>query len=186
MRHGLTASNGPPVRFIDAGEGDPLSKEGELKVIKSANELYRKINPSKRTRILCCTSPLLRTQQTAKLLDDIFGFNAIREEPLIKEVSFGKLQGKTTWEQADQLHELFGKEAYIKQMYDYTTIGGESFAQVQKRSVHDFEKWLKCQKSRYDVVIAPTHAANIRAWYMTHSGIVVPKVPAASWHLFRI
>ncbi|MEM9998539.1 MAG: histidine phosphatase family protein [Bacteroidota bacterium] len=117
-------------------------------------------------------SPLQRASHTAAALGAAWGLD-IEHEPRLREVDFGRWDGRT-W--ADIEHD--DAEALGAWMADWTMTpapGGESFADVQDR----VRAWLAEQEGRAQDIVVVAHAGTIRA-------VLVHVLGLEAGHAFRL
>lgn len=171
---------------IRHGETD-LNKEDRLQGSKGPNlglnEYGKKMVAELRDVLLVSpktiyVSPLLRTKDTANILNERFHAPLVTV-PELMERDFGSLSGKLRSEIDPQLveNDLEGK-------YDYHPFGGESVSDVRKR-ILSFLATLPLASS--DTVFLVTHRGVIRLLYdLFPNAVLSNEVVPASHHCFEI
>jgi len=123
MRHGETAWNRQGrVMGRSAVELDAPGRAQVAALI----DLMRALGPD-----LIVTSPLARARQSAEIISQGLGGVAVREEPQISEVLYGRWEGMT-------YHELVVDPDYLNyrdEPINRPTPGGETIVEVQARGV---------------------------------------------------
>jgi len=155
-RHGLTPLN--KENKVNGEVDEPLAPEGvdqarSLTIFPSITHIY--------------TSPLLRTRQTAQIINAQHNLPLIVEEGLT-EIRMGSLAGKS-WEEMENGLELKKKHRSVQ--YDYRTYGGESVEQVRKRLLKVFKKINNTYKN-HEVLIV-THGGIIRFMHFLEQRTVI-------------
>ncbi len=174
------------VIVIRHGETD-LNRENRLQGSKGPNlglnEYGKKMVAELRDTLLVSpktlyVSPLLRTQETANILNERFHAPLVIA-PELMERDFGSLSGKLRSEIDPQLveNDLEGK-------YDYHPFGGESVDDVRER-ILSFLTTLPLASS--DTVFLVTHRGIIRLMYdLFPNAVISNEVLPASKHAFDI
>ncbi len=158
MRHGQAHSN---IKNVWDFKGDPnnhLTDEGKEQVIKSAEQL-------KSTKVdIIIASPILRTQETAKIVAETIGYNP---ENIITDSRI------IEWQVGDEYQEK-NLDEYLKMRnvspnrYTYKAEGGESYQDVIKRCgefLHEID--LKYQGKNILIV---GHNSSARALVLASEG----------------
>lgn len=127
MRHGEAQSNVEHV-FDSAGrEDNHLTQRGQQGVLESALKL------KKRTEIdIIVTSPLLRTRETAKIVQNAFDLpdSAVMVDERLREMNVGEYNGKSVL-------EWWAKQGAGERPFETAPQGGETYTEIRKR-VGDF------------------------------------------------
>ena len=153
VRHGQTDSN---VKVQLTGLNDaPLNDLG----IKQAKAVVPLL-PEGIQAIYC--SPLIRTQQTAEILNRKLGL-PLHLTPLLNERDFGSLTEKS-WDEVGEDLRRIDRE----QRFDYRPYGGEAVEDVHGR-LRSFIADLKTEKP-YEKVLVVTSSGVIRALYYLRDG----------------
>ncbi len=93
MRHGQAENN--LFNIVDSGSGNfHLTPKGKKQVKASVEELARELKRKGRKIDLIVASPVLRTQETAKMAEKILKPEALVTEPLFKEIQLPGFTGK--------------------------------------------------------------------------------------------
>jgi broad specificity phosphatase PhoE len=173
IRHGLTKCN--KLGTLNGQRIDePLEPEGLIQAEEAANKI-----PAGITDIYA--SPLLRTRQTAEILNKKLGLNIVYC-PELMEVDFGDLSGLTHEEVAQKLGKGFA-DLYLKQVYDLIALGGESGALVKARVKRFLDKILS-EPNRVPLIV--THGGIVRAIYHMYYGTEIPASQNAAFHEVEI
>lgn len=127
IRHGQTQAN---VKKIYAGPEEELSNQGREEILATKSRL----SSYKFNQIV--SSPYKRTQESSSIISD--GKFEISIEPLIKEMSFGVLEGKS-------FEEVYKKDpqsiqAWIDDPFTNPPNGGESIKQAIRRAKEFLKK----------------------------------------------
>lgn len=155
IRHGLTELNKKKV--VNGQIDEPLAPEG-VKQAKAALSFI----PQTIKQIY--TSPLLRAQQTAKIVNSKLK-KPIQIQDELTEIHMGSLAGYS-WLSMENGLELKKKHRSIE--FDYRPQGGESAIQVKKRIVK-FLKKIQGKYQDYEVLIV-THGGIIRLLHLLEHG----------------
>ncbi len=171
IRHGQTALNKKGVinGQIDEGlsdEGIKQAKDGGVSLPKSIKHFH--------------TSPLLRTKQTAEILNKHLK-RPVSFHDELREIHFGTLAGQA-WNTIKSGEELMKKHRAVQ--YDYRPNGGESVEDVKKRVLHYLKK-IKGLHGNYEVLLV-THGGIIRLLHMLQDGKVLDGIENASLHEFDL
>ncbi len=171
---------------IRHGETD-LNKENRLQGCKGPNEALNETGRKEVTTLrdgllitptVIYASPLVRTQETAHILNEKWGVSIITA-PELMERDFGSLSGKLRSEIDPEIIE-----SDLEGRYDYHPYGGESVSDVKAR-VMKFLETLPLSDN--DTVMVVTHRGIIRVLYDLYpnesSG---DEIVPASKHVFRI
>lgn len=174
IRHGLTKYN--KLKMINGQTvEDPLVPEGIEAIRQVVTLLPDKID-------VIYTSDLPRTKQTAEIVNEHFNTDIICT-PMLRDIHFGSLTGKT-W---DEVAEERGKEFidnYHKQQYNFHNLGGESFQDVKKRVLEVLEE-IK-QKHYGKKVLVVTHGGIIRFLQYHLQNKTYTSISHTSIHEFEI
>lgn len=122
MRHGLSQNNIEEVVDSSGKKPYPLTDKGREQAFVSAQEL-------KRENIdLIITSPLLRTQETAKIILKELGLpnSALMTDERLKEVQVGAYDGRPVKEYRDFFRSF-------AERFDQAPEGGETYLDIQRR-----------------------------------------------------
>ena len=123
-------------------------------------------------------SPLLRTQETAHILNERFHLPIIMA-PLLRERDFGTLSGKKRSEVDQKL-----VQDDLEGHYDYHPFGGESVEDVRAR-IMQFTESLKAQEE--NIVMLVTHRGVIRILYDLYpSDAFGETITPGSTHIFTL
>lgn len=149
MRHGHGEHNDPKTEFLSCdNEVAPshLTEEGKKNAQKTAQEI------AQGGVDVIIASPLIRTQETAKILAQAAGLSedAIVTDDRITEVNWGDFNGKS-------FEEFRGYYASKRERFDKALPNGETWSQVKQRTaefLYDLEE--KYQNKRIVIV---THGA---------------------------
>ncbi|WP_108830813.1 histidine phosphatase family protein [Aedoeadaptatus coli] len=120
MRHGKTAAN---EKKYYATPTEPLLPVDPATAIKLKDEVAALCVTS------VVTSPYLRAKETAAI---VWGRGAVAEEPLIREVNLGALEGRSFYD----AYDLYGEalEPWIDDPFNNGPPGGESLREAYKRA----------------------------------------------------
>jgi isoleucyl-tRNA synthetase len=156
MRHGQTEHNVKGIWSCDSNTVDPLTKEGEQQVLEAARELAdKKID-------LVIASPFPRTQQTAQLIASVLGACESISDPRVGEWNVGaEFDGKN-------MEDFFTLRNSSADRYNYKAEGGESYADVFRRSsefLYDIEERYKGKN-----ILIISHGAVTRALELAAQG----------------
>lgn len=171
IRHGETDMNKEGRLQGSKGPDLPLNESGKTGVehLRDVLVLHPKV---------LYTSPLLRAQQTAAILNERFHIPIILV-PELMERDFGSLSGKLRNEVSKAL-----VEDDLEGHYDYRPFGGESSANVRARILR-FLRTLKAEEN--EPVILITHRGVIRILYDLFPDAAIPElILPASKHFFDI
>lgn len=150
IRHGETDWN---KQHIYQGQSDrPLNAVGKKEAAKLAQELKQ----VKVDALFC--SDLKRAEETAKLVNSYHKL-PIQAEPLLREINFGKMEGKNHAEVVRKNKTYFLKNDLVN--YRYVFPDGESWQMVYRRIVKFFRN-LKRQP--YKTVFIVCHQGTIKAF----------------------
>ena len=152
MRHGQAKSNGHFVESKDLID-NPLTKDGVAMIEERARTLsHEKID-------LIFVSPLLRTQQTAGIMQRAFGLpdSSVIVDLRLRELDVGNMNGKTV-EEWDHLFKTFADR------FTYRGHGGEDYTQVRER-VGDFLFDIERKYSGKNILMV-SHGTPL--WLMGH------------------
>ncbi|MFQ5541091.1 MAG: histidine phosphatase family protein [Candidatus Paceibacteria bacterium] len=152
IRHGETDYN-KEGRAMGSAIDAPLNETG----IKQAHELERKLEAYRPTAFY--SSPLLRTKQTAEIINRYFNLPiAYRDE--LKERDVGTLAG-IRFSDIKKQHGIdpFGLE------YDFRPFGGESSDDVRKR-IRSFLGYMRERHTGKETLLIVTHSEIIRLMYV--------------------
>ena len=170
IRHGETDLNKENRLQGSEGVNLPLNAAGQTMVEQLSNDLL--ISPE-----VIYASPLVRTQETAQILNKRFQVPIVTV-PEIRERNFGTLSDKPRCE-VDQQIILDDLEGH----YDYRPYGGESVEEVTKR-VREFVESLKTKKE--SSVMLVTHRGVIRILYDLYpNNVIGANIVPASKHIFE-
>lgn len=179
IRHGEIERN---IKGELPGFDDVLTDVGREQAKESAKILSERL----KSPAYMFYSPMPRAAETAEIIADILKDTELiiskESDARIQEASFGSLEGMT-WLQVDE-QDPNQSIAYIKQDYDFTPRGGESFQMVKDR-VYDFIQEVKDHYPGQEVVVV-VHGGIIRCVYKVEQDKVFDKVPEnASIHTFE-
>ncbi|HLC88394.1 MAG TPA: histidine phosphatase family protein [Patescibacteria group bacterium] len=168
IRHGLTPLN--KKRILNAQLDEFLTPEG----IKQAQASIA-IIPKSVKHIY--TSSLIRTKQTAKIINEKLNL-PISEHDELREIHMGSLAGMS-WDDFGPGEELKIKHRSIK--FDYRNRGGESSSEFKKR-VTSFLKQIAGKHKDGEALIV-THGGIVRLLYLLeHSKELTGEIANASIH----
>lgn len=171
VRHGETDLNKENRLQGSEGPNHSLNADGLAMVQKLSEELIS--SPQ-----IMYVSPLLRTQETAQILNKRFQVPIVLV-PEIRERNFGSLSGKFRKDIDQQL-----VEDDLEGHYDYHPYGGESVEDVTSR-VQKFVELLKTRKEK-DVMLV-THRGVIRILYDLYpNNVSAANIVPGSIHIFEI
>ena len=171
IRHGETDQNKENRLQGSKGPNEHLNATGRQEVTALRDGLL--ITPT-----IIYTSPLVRTKETALILNEKWGVPIVTA-PELMERDFGSLSGKLRSEIDPQI-----VESDLEGRYDYRPYGGESVADVKARVI----SFLSTLPLSYDdTIVVVTHRGIIRVLYDLYpiesdGGEIVP----ASKHIFRV
>lgn len=151
IRHGETACN---VKGIVQGKSvdEPLNEHGMRQAHDAGKSITAHID-------LIIASPLLRTQQTAEIINQ-YVRAPIETHEEIEEVNYGALSNHT-WDEIAQLTGNPDIQSLCRSLkYDLTPYEGESSAQVRHR-LETFIKRIKKQHPDKSILVV-THAGIVR------------------------
>lgn len=177
VRHGETAmtqANG----FSGGSEPGPdLSATGRQQAERVARLLERlgELWPDIAAPSVLWASPMVRTRQTAQAIADRLGLEPVVEEDL-REVDFGRWQGLTSMEIADEFPGL------LEQWYtsaDVEAPGGESPSQVEDRIGRVARRALA--EHAGETVILACHSAVTKVGVTSLAGL-----PLENWQVVRV
>lgn len=131
VRHGKPEL--PHERMYYGRTDYPLAGEGVTQALALSEMLKDK------TFAHAYSSPLSRARETMRLISPDFAGEIICV-PELREIDLGEWEGKTYDEVRDEWNEIF--EARGRDFAHTAPPGGESFADLQKRTVPAFEKIL--------------------------------------------
>lgn len=120
MRHGKTLAN---EKKYYAAPTEPILSVEEETVLKLREEVC-----ALRIKAVAC-SPYLRAKETAAIVAEDL---PVVEEPLIREVNLGVLEGRSFYDAYDAYGEAL--EPWIDDPYDNSPPGGESLREAYKRA----------------------------------------------------
>jgi probable phosphoglycerate mutase len=155
VRHGETVENKKGI--ITGQMHGHLSKNG----LNEAKELAKELKKEKIDIII--SSPLKRAKETAKIISKFHSGVPLKFDNELKEMNFGKLQGKVLSKLGVKMHDVF----WLSPKY-----GGESIRQVYMRAKKFFDK-IKKHYSKKKILIVG-HATINRALVCA-----IKKVPAS-------
>ncbi len=121
MRHGKTEAN--EKKYYATAEEPLLPVDGAI-----IRTLQKQVRELKVKAIV--TSPFLRAKETARLVNEC-GV-VLKEEPLIREVSLGVLEGHTFCDAYGRYGDLL--QPWIDDPYTYGPPGGESLTEAGRRA----------------------------------------------------
>ncbi len=171
VRHGETDANKENRLQGSEGPNLPLNAEGLAMIQKLSEELL--VSPE-----IMYVSPLLRTQETAEILNRRFQVPVVLV-PEIRERNFGSLSGKFRKDINQQL-----VQDDLEGHYDYHPYGGESVEDVTKR-VQEFIQSLQTRKETSIVLV--THRGVIRILYDLYPyDVTAANIVPGSIHIFEI
>lgn len=139
MRHGQAKSNVKamcscwPEKFKN-----PLTILGKELVRESAEKLKAKLDLEGQVIDLIFVSPLLRTQQTAKIVGKILGAS-FKTDRRLREIGFGKFNGK-------HLEAMWKSFKHEEERINKGADGGETYVKILDRMmgvIKDIEKKYK-------------------------------------------
>ncbi len=151
VRHGMTVG-GEEKRY--KGQTDvPLSKEGEAQAEKVAEYLAEKLSKehTKGRSIRFYSSDLSRAVKTAEIIAAPFGALPVMD-PIFKERHFGRWEGMTFDEIRDEFPEEF--DSWAANPLQFSPMGGESTADVDKRVMPHFYDILQKERSNIFFIVA--------------------------------
>ena len=120
MRHGKTLANEKKYYATPTEPLLPVEKQTVLKLRKEVRALH--------VKAVAC-SPYLRAKETAALIAEDL---PVAEEPLIREVNLGVLEGRSFYDAYDVYGDAL--EPWIDDPYDNAPPGGESLREAYKRA----------------------------------------------------
>lgn len=149
VRHGETDWN--KVKRIQGQVDIPLNQFGKRLAEETAEGL-RDIPFD-----LCISSPLSRAHETARII--LYGKDIpIIKDARIEEMAFGEYEGKCcardNWELPEDFHKFFNDPAGF-----VPGKGGESFADVKKRTGEFLKSLYKKTEGVYENILITTHGA---------------------------
>lgn len=171
IRHGETLMNIDGRLQGSKGPNEALTENGlrEAKALRDGLLVTPKI---------IYASPLLRTQQTAKIINERFNVTIENREELV-ERDFGSLSGKHKSTIDPKILELD-----LEGRYDYHPFGGESVSDVKMRVIK-FLSTLPLETT--ETVIIVTHRGVIRVLYDLYPDHVHPEeVLPGTMHSFLV
>jgi len=153
LRHGESEGNLKELRQANE-PGTPLTEIGKNQASLAADKLQK---IGKIDKVFC--SPLLRTRQTCEIITNRLGLSFTIDNR-IREISFGKNEGKTTAELAGELIDR--TRMPVEEKFQSKTDGdiGESHADVTKR-MKDFYLDL-VKKYPGQTILCVTHSDPLR------------------------
>lgn len=146
IRHGQSQAN---LERIFGKDDTPLTQEGQAQALEAGKRLVGEGVE----RIIA--SPFLRAQETARLINKSLGLE-ITTDPLVREMSFGDLEGHGF----DKARDLYpgGMEAWLEDPLNTPPPGGETILEGRARARAFMEKF-DGQEGR---VLVVSHEALIR------------------------
>jgi broad specificity phosphatase PhoE len=169
VRHGETNLNKEDRLQGSKGPNEGLNDTGRFQVAHLRDELL--LIPQ-----IIYASPLLRTQETAHILNERFAVPIITT-PALMERDFGTLSGKLRSEIDPKI-----VEDDLEGHYDYHPYGGESVEDVRRR-VQSFVDSLRAHKE--NLVMLVTHRGIIRVLYDLYpDNAFAENIVPASKHIF--
>ncbi len=142
-RHGQTDSN-KERRLMGQKINDSLNEVG----IKQSEELAKSL--LKEEFDIVFSSPLKRALETSEIIKKQLNIPIITDKRLT-ERDFGSLSGKS-WDEIENSSPWTTRENDLAQKYDYSSFGGETAKDVEKRLI-DFLEYLKKEYSDKKILI---------------------------------
>lgn len=139
--------------MLNAQINEPLAPEG----IEQAKEAVSRIPES---ILHIYTSPLLRTRQTAEILNSQLNRPVVVRNDLT-EINMGTIAGRS-WKEMENGMEL--KQKHRSMQFDYHKQGGESIEDVKKR-IMGFLREMSSKHKDHEVLIV-THGGIIRLLHL--------------------
>lgn len=171
IRHGETNLNKEDRLQGSKGANEGLNANGRMMITQLCDELL--LIPE-----IIYASPLLRTQETAQILNSRFCVSIVNAPELV-ERDFGSLSGKLRSEIDPTL-----VEKDLEGRYDYRPFGGESVAEVTSRVQRFTESLLDKNEN---VVMLVTHRGVIRVLYDLYpTDAFAENIIPGSKHVFDI
>ena len=159
VRHGDTGHDPSGTRYI--GVTDTVLSEDGKKQAAELGKWLKTVTESGSLKIY--TSPLSRCRETAEILAVSFEESG-RPVPVViddlREIDLGDWEGRRISEVRASEPEEYEERG--RDMWNYRTPGGETFAETGKRVSRTLEE-LAAASGPDDTVIAVTHAGAIRA-----------------------
>ena len=148
MRHGQSENNAKNIYSSSLGDQFGLTEQGKKEVISVARKLQKKKVSA------LYYSPLLRTKESADLLQESLGISKdkVKVDERLREFNFGDYNGKSS-------KEYLSYEAVHITAYDTKVTGGESYLDAKKR----FGDFLYDIDSRHqgEVILVVSHGIAI-------------------------
>ncbi len=143
IRHGEITARSEQHRFI--GQLDlPLSEHGRQQMRGFA------CHPTLQTVEKVLTSPLIRCRESAAILTAHLGCSAAEVVPDLAEINLGEWEGLTVAEVKDRFPGEYAARG--NDLAGFRPVGGESFADVLRRSWPVFERAAGCGVDRVALV----------------------------------
>lgn len=164
LRHGQTADSVHHLFSGSTGTDPALTERGHEQASSAAKRMGHMLGASDVAAIV--SSPLQRTQQTARYVSEVLGLPIITE-PLLRECDFGDWEGLTMQEIVANYPQLAG--TWIK---DPSVIppNGESIADVNSR-VQEFRRSATEQWGQKTIVVV-SHVTPIKSFIYQGMGNV--------------
>ncbi|MBI2018087.1 histidine phosphatase family protein [Candidatus Daviesbacteria bacterium] len=172
IRHGITELN--KAKKVNGQIDEPLAPEGCQQAEAAVSLLPKSIKH-------IYTSPLLRTKQTAEIINSKLN-RPISLQNELTEIHMGSLAGKA-WTDMEAGLELKKKHRTVQ--FDYQPYGGESAKEVKKR-VLVFLKKINGKHGDHEALIV-THGGIIRVLHMLeHNEQIIEDIEHISPHTFDL
>lgn len=160
IRHGRPDTDPEEKRYIGITDV-PLSDEGRAQAVMLGDRLVKEQDIS---RIKIYTSPLLRCVETAAIISDRLYLAGSLSRPVIidglHEIDLGEWDGRSVSEIRESCPDEY--EARGRDLWNYRTPGGETFAEAGERFCRAVEE-IKAGSGDGDVIAVVSHAGVIRA-----------------------
>ncbi|HEY4505216.1 MAG TPA: histidine phosphatase family protein [Candidatus Paceibacterota bacterium] len=167
IRHGLTNYN-KIGRINSRGVDEPLAPEGVAQAEETSQNMPEGI-------VKIYASPLLRTRQTADILNKDLGLE-IEYAPELMEVDFGLFTDRT-WVEIEEEYKGF-RRSFTDQTYDFTSHNGESITDVVGRARKMIEKIKKDHVN--ERVLLVTHGGVVRAIHNIYNNEILGETKNAT------
>ncbi len=161
IRHGESMGNIKGKKLgiqLSRSDNSPLTTNGLSQVKTLADRIKPKIK--NKNQVIIYSSPLLRAQQTAKILAQKLEIEKLHLDNNLLDVNYGKLEEKNWQELISQYPDWWIK--FQKDRLNTPFPGGESYHNVKKRLLNFFHQQILKNNKKINFVI--THEGIIRTF----------------------
>ncbi len=161
IRHGESIGNIKGKKLgihLSLSDNSPLTTNGLSQIKTLADRIKPKIKNI--NQVIIYSSPLLRTQQTAKILAQKLGIEKLHLDNNLLDVNYGKLEGKKWQKLIFQYPDWWLK--FQKDRLNTPFPGGESYQNVKSRLLNFFHQQILKNNKKINFVI--THEGIIRTF----------------------